>query len=1507
MPRNKKHIFDDRDALEILRDAFLDTEPARVAELQSPPTKTRTVGIEEPTADDIFNQKKAPGKRQRAGKQKKRDPYDINSLNEEETAQNAIDTGLVDTIRQRIEDLGEKRAELSEEDHAQLEEIRRRYEEQIKEGGTVPATETSPLSPSLPTKESETKPAQVDQSKIEAGANILVEVMLGRKTLENKIAGIEAWTINMKNEAEDEERKRQIEEIAKRAIELVKLQTQEVLPSPPEPPKLDISEYNSSTTPEQPAKSEEEKRLAGFEKRITELETRINGTGGTPEEKAEHLALKKAKECNYSVSEINTRIDELKKEPAGNTIEVGILMNALILLDPESTSKRVVEPPPVEPPPVETTPADVDKTFEEFGISKTDLASVEGFSTLNDNQKAFVLDNLRRVLYGDIETKAQALLAEETSKMSVTRRTGRKAFEGFAGQGGKLRVKELEALQAIRTGGIAAHGETLRLLIQMTSSHEIVKNPDTGALEIAYINPSEFGPEHAKVIENYNNAARQFANTPEAWGYSRASKKEHAQHEAARLEYDNARRAMFALAHAKEGDFASASEFMLQRDSQVNMHRILAGCPQLEAILSNVERIENQSVGKAAAWSTVKESGWKGGIAGMGFLSRWQSVAYLGLSATEAALGIGAIINSVRSAYQARTKAREEFMTAQQNLTRKELAELGLKTGRGLLGIGKKEKARLAGHTFRKTDFIDASNYNTRIQKLLEKINDPANEKNAMNQRHLHRLVAMAEEHLAEGLVNFGKGSTRLFAAHEFSTNLANARVELARRNWTDQKNAIPNLTYTDTKGGLQKTSLPAFMNAKLGRMTKEEKKFILRGFTRGLAVGAVAGGVGALFGGWVKDRFGDDINTWFGKGKTPSTPKNLPVAPETRGAMKLPPSTPEAKVPSAIPPASPSPTETIPGGRGNATVPQVEDATPVTSPIENNPEYAKLAEIKKGGIWHAVRHQLNYQMANTSPEEFAKRYGLKAEDIQLHPKESVERITGKLLVDQGYIKPNGGGSEQILNGKNTYQWRKPGSSAWTETRIAKPGVHVFLGEDGKIEISDTGKTIPAEATKIPKPTTTPGARPRVPSSIKEALDNAERAMDRAETAASRAEATINAQKGVPATSPISTPHSNVPPAYGGREGDFTLPANTNEPVPTRTPIGADKFGTDPESGLLADGSDGATTEEYKALRGMGPTDDEFRKGFAPDRAPTAQTLTDAERDTMQLAYNDLPQKGMGESGFAPDRAPSAQALTDAQREAMQLNYQGLPEKGAGEVMGRTKETSPIDPMGLGDEMMKRSGVFPHPEDVTSRASALAPAEITPEATPLSDPVKHAIGKRGPEGAIIDEFRNNPELAKQFGWDGKKNINTWAGKEADVLYKAFRKESLGNPKIVEEMEKLGYKPTPKGHESMMHRIKSGTIELDPTTKSFTLKDAHIIKASETATLLSGAEKTVQEISGLDLNKYAKVRDTSLTTFLKKPPRGEAFEILAKVLQKAEPTPIEMKQSISEFLTNRFAK
>src|SRR3989338_284976 len=130
---------------------------------------------------------------------------------------------------------------------------------------------------------------------------------------------------------------------------------------------------------------------------------------------------------------------------------------------------------------------------------------------------------------------------------------------------------------------------------------------------------------------------------------------------------------------------------------------------------------------------------------------------------------------------------------------------------------------------------------------------------------------------------------------------------------------------------------------------------------------------------------------------------------------------------------------------KGSAVFPHSGENAPklaeaIPSPLESNPEYTDLAKIKRGeGMWHAVRRQLNYQKSHTSPEEFASRYGISAEDLNRHPKKSIERIAGNLLVDQKHIIPNSKGC--ILS----------------ETRLRK-GASVFLGEDGKIEITDKGK-----------------------------------------------------------------------------------------------------------------------------------------------------------------------------------------------------------------------------------------------------------------------------------------------------------------------------------------------------------------------------------------------------------------------------------------------------------------
>ncbi len=97
--------------------------------------------------------------------------------------------------------------------------------------------------------------------------------------------------------------------------------------------------------------------------------------------------------------------------------------------------------------------------------------------------------------------------------------------------------------------------------------------------------------------------------------------------------------------------------------------------------------------------------------------------------------------------------------------------------------------------------------------------------------------------------------------------------------------------------------------------------------------------------------------------------------------------------------------------------------------------KYAELAIIKKGeGVWHAVYRQLENNLRE-NPEKF----GLKSEDLNntAKIKTILNQQAGKLLVEQGYIKPDG-----------------------SEIRITKPGVKVFLDADNKIKIEGVGKTV---------------------------------------------------------------------------------------------------------------------------------------------------------------------------------------------------------------------------------------------------------------------------------------------------------------------------------------------------------------------------------------------------------------------------------------------------------------
>lgn len=92
-----------------------------------------------------------------------------------------------------------------------------------------------------------------------------------------------------------------------------------------------------------------------------------------------------------------------------------------------------------------------------------------------------------------------------------------------------------------------------------------------------------------------------------------------------------------------------------------------------------------------------------------------------------------------------------------------------------------------------------------------------------------------------------------------------------------------------------------------------------------------------------------------------------------------------------------------------------------------------ELATIKKGeGVWHAVYRQLEARLPGDA--ELQQKLGLSSEDMNdaAKVKAALNRETGRLLVEQNYIRPDG-----------------------SEVRIAKEGVKVRLAEDGVITIED--------------------------------------------------------------------------------------------------------------------------------------------------------------------------------------------------------------------------------------------------------------------------------------------------------------------------------------------------------------------------------------------------------------------------------------------------------------------
>ncbi|MEK7635938.1 MAG: hypothetical protein AAB405_02495 [Patescibacteria group bacterium] len=123
---------------------------------------------------------------------------------------------------------------------------------------------------------------------------------------------------------------------------------------------------------------------------------------------------------------------------------------------------------------------------------------------------------------------------------------------------------------------------------------------------------------------------------------------------------------------------------------------------------------------------------------------------------------------------------------------------------------------------------------------------------------------------------------------------------------------------------------------------------------------------------------------------------------------------------------------EDAPADLADVSPEKIEKVVEAAVPVENADHLLDLATVQQGkGIWHAIYKQLDYKLRH-NPSKF----GLTPEDLQDadRVKNVLNNQTGKLLVEQGYVKADG-----------------------TEIRIAKPGVKVFLDTDNNIRIEDGG------------------------------------------------------------------------------------------------------------------------------------------------------------------------------------------------------------------------------------------------------------------------------------------------------------------------------------------------------------------------------------------------------------------------------------------------------------------
>lgn len=431
----------------------------------------------------------------------------------------------------------------------------------------------------------------------------------------------------------------------------------------------------------------------------------------------------------------------------------------------------------------ETPETRIARGFSTFGIQPEQLEEVPGFKDLGEDRKEMVLENLRQITLGRIQTEAVADVREKTAEAGFLGKLWRGIFKNYySAEAEKRTAKE------IMGGGMETHGEILKDLVQKTAESGVSFSPGDDRFTVTFQFTNDKMFSELKTNEAFHMVANDLIRSKNDWEYK---DKKNKKTEQIQQQYEETRNQLLEELKGKIGE-EKAIAMVWDIDRKVKFQQLFNRESDAE---KELQKIESQHVWWKALKNTAVE---KGAYMAMGGIARTVTIGLMGVvGAPLAAMGMGAWVarsRAIKSFKEDALLARSgELDAVSTRFTNEEL--ISFKKEAMQKQDGKIDEEELKNFVNELTNngskkqpkpntvlnVVKAENLEGRLEKMMELIDTETNEEKKTDLLDsLKTRVMYTQAKLEGGLVNFGEIAEQISCKYELIRVLSNANALLA-------------------------------------------------------------------------------------------------------------------------------------------------------------------------------------------------------------------------------------------------------------------------------------------------------------------------------------------------------------------------------------------------------------------------------------------------------------------------------------------------------------------------------------------------------------------------------------------------------------------------------------------------------------------------------------------------------------------------------------------------------